>query len=185
MKSKRRELQECSDEKLWQAIVDADSIAWEVLVGRYSSFLYAVTLRMGLSQEDAGDCFQHTWSALYINRESIRDSTQLPSWLAKTCKREALRVLHKNKSYAPEEAAIDAVDPSPLTSEELERLEQQARLEIALTMIGERCHKLLHALFFEERNVTYEEIARELKIALNSLGPIRRRCLDKLKKLLE
>ena len=45
-----------------------------------------------------------------------------------------------------------------------------------------RCRQLIHMLFFEEPARPYQEVAEALGIATGSIGFIRQRCLDRLRK---
>jgi RNA polymerase sigma factor (sigma-70 family) len=174
-----------SDQQLWDDVLSGSESAWAELVRRYQSLIYAIATRMRLSQADAADCFQQTWLLLYQNRRKLQDPSRLSSWLVTTAKREALR-LKRRAGRDPGEVEHDSqVDENPLADQDLEALEKQTIVQNALNEIDGRCRQLLHAFFFAEEETGYEEIARDLKISLNSLGPIRRRCLNRLKKVLE
>jgi DNA-directed RNA polymerase specialized sigma subunit len=67
----------------------------------------------------------------------------------------------------------------------MEKVERQALLEVALRQLDDRCQSLLKALFFAPEELSYEQIAKSVGIAFNSLGPIRGRCLQRLRKLIE
>jgi len=174
-----------SDEIIWEKILAGDVKAWEEMVRRYQALVYAVAVRSGLTLSDAADCFQNTWVALYTNRRSIENPEKISSWLVTTAKREALRL---NRQIAKETDIIDAgdnPDHRPLPDQELIELERQAQLEIALGEIDPRCRDILKEFFFSSESRSYEEIAKSLGISANSLGPIRHRCLRKLRKILE
>ena len=57
-------------------------------------------------------------------------------------------------------------------------------LREALIAVPERCRELIHMLFFEDFPRPYPEVAASLGIATGSVGFIRRRCLDRLRKFL-
>ncbi|MFH2034820.1 MAG: sigma-70 family RNA polymerase sigma factor [Candidatus Zixiibacteriota bacterium] len=187
-----------SDSELWSEIVNGSSKAWEVLVKRYQALVYTVAMRMGLSQADAADCFQQTWSLLFQYSSKLRDPSRLSAWLVTTAKREALRLKRRvSENYMQishsDNSQEDRISPSgvefasqnPLPDKELEILERQAQLEIALKEIGGRCQELLETIFFSPEDKSYREIAQSLGMAYNSIGPLRQRCLEKLKKILE
>lgn len=174
-----------SDSELWQAVLEGDSQAWGTLVRRYQSLVYAVATRIGLSQVDAADCFQQTWLMLFNNRRKLADPSRLSAWLITTAKREAIRLKFKLGADPGEIDDHDLVDQSPLPDEELIGLERQSQIETAIDQLDPRCRKLVEAFFFAEQEYSYEQIAESLGIAPNSLGPIRRRCLERLKRILE
>jgi len=47
-----------------------------------------------------------------------------------------------------------------------------------------RCRQLVHMLFYDEPARPYQEIAETLGIAVGSIGFIRQRCLERLRKRL-
>jgi DNA-directed RNA polymerase specialized sigma subunit len=47
-----------------------------------------------------------------------------------------------------------------------------------------RCQRLMQMLFFEEPARPYQEVAQRLRIAEGSIGFIRQRCLQRLRKQL-
>ncbi|TFH64651.1 MAG: sigma-70 family RNA polymerase sigma factor [Candidatus Zixiibacteriota bacterium] len=173
-----------TDHDLWREILSGDSDAWQLLVKRYQSLVYAVATRAGLSMADAADCFQQTWVALYENRHRIQDPTRLSAWLVTTAKREAMRLRRRALPDTGEGAEIDHPDRSPLPDEELIQIERQAHLEMALAELDPRCRQVVELFFFAPEEQSYDQIAESLGMTMNSLGPVRRRCLERLKEIL-
>ncbi len=171
--------------RTWQRILDGDPSAWDELVGHYSALVYSTALRCGLTSGDAEDCAQHTWMSLYTGRRAVRDPSKLPSWLISTASRTARRLLRRRTSLAQIEQASERIQPSPEPDEAIARLQQRAVLERALTELDPKCEVVLRSLFLSPDEPTYEEVARQLRIPANSLGPVRMRCLKKLKTILE
>ena len=66
----------------------------------------------------------------------------------------------------------------------VEELEQEQMLREAVASVGGRCVEMIRMLFFESPARPYEQIARKLGLATGSIGFIRGRCLDRLKKQL-
>lgn len=169
--------------KLWKKILAGDHQAWGDLVRRYSGLVYTVARRVGLSTLSAEDCAQQTWMALYQNRRNIRDPDRLPSWLIITTKRNAVRMLQTQSR------ALDSNDveesPVELPDDELLRLERVDLLQNAMEQLDSRCKKLLTALFLSTEDISYREIARTLDINPNAMGPLRSKCLKRLRKLLK
>jgi RNA polymerase sigma factor (sigma-70 family) len=174
-----------SDSELWQRVLEGDSKAWATIVKRYQALVYAVATRAGLAQIDAADCFQQTWVLLYDNRKKLQDPSRLSAWLVTTAKREALRLKHHLGSDPGSDDANEQVDTAILPDDELLQMEKQAQLEAAISELDPRCRNLVDAFFFADEDKSYEEIAKSLGIATNSLGPIRRRCLERLKRILQ
>jgi RNA polymerase sigma factor (sigma-70 family) len=183
-----------SDTELWREILKGNDQSWEELVKRYQALVYTVSLRAGLSSNDTADCFQKTWVSLYRNRKKLRDPTRISAWLVTTAKREALylrnladkqrRETDKSTQISwDKKQKLEAVSPDPLPDQEIEQLERWAQLEIAMKELDFRCQELLEILFFASEDKSYKQIAISLGISSNSLGPLRRRCLNKLKQI--
>jgi DNA-directed RNA polymerase specialized sigma24 family protein len=54
-----------------------------------------------------------------------------------------------------------------------------------MDMQSDRCRKMIYMLFFETPSRPYDEVAKELGLAVGSIGFIRGRCLKSLRKALE
>lgn len=159
--------------------------AWGLLVKRYQALVYAVATRAGLDIVDVEDCFQQVWYLLYKNRKKITDPSRISAWLVTTAKRESIRLSRQSSATDSNIEDFEFSDTGALQDEELEKLESQSHLEIALNELEPRCREMLYAMFFAPENKSYDDIAGEIGIAVNSIGPIRRRCLERLKKIME
>lgn len=174
-----------SDVELWTAILADEQTAWAELVERYKALVYAACSYTGLSQSDSKDVFQQTWLQLYQHRRNLTDPTRISAWLVTTARREAIHLRKKNKTHCSDVSIADTADPKPGPEEELLILERQMQLEIALRELDTPCRTLLTAFFFESEEMKYHEIAVSLGYAPNTLGAKRRRCLDRLRKILQ
>ncbi len=169
---------------IWDRIQSDDHRAWKLLVQKYDALVNTVAMRCGLNGADVEDCAQHTWVALYRCRKSIKDPKALPKWLMQTARRRAVRMLQSSRGTTAAEDGI-ATDPRPLPDEELLQLERRQELEEAMSYLDDRCQKLIEALFFSPQGSNYADIARKLGIPANSLGPIRSRCLARMRQILD
>ena len=174
-----------TDAEIWAEALSGKSTAWKELIDKYQSLVYAVATRAGLSMADAADCFQQTFVLLYQNRQKITDPTRISAWLVTTAKRESIRLGRQSRNVREPEPSMEQADDSPVADELLDQVERQALLEVALRQLDDRCQTLLKALFFAPEDLSYEQVAKSVGIAFNSLGPIRARCLQRLRKLLE
>jgi RNA polymerase sigma factor (sigma-70 family) len=174
-----------TDAEIWTAILDGSASAWELLVRRYETLIYTIATRAGLSMSDAGDCFQQTWYQLYTHRTSVTQPDRLSAWLTTAAKREALRLRRRADKSVDSDALVYLADSNPLADEELAALEQRQKLESALERLDSRCAALLTALFLDPDSPSYDSIAADLGIPRNSIGPVRSRCLTKIRSILE
>jgi DNA-directed RNA polymerase specialized sigma24 family protein len=58
-------------------------------------------------------------------------------------------------------------------------------LREAVAGLAPRCRQLVEILFFEEEPRSYREIAAELGVAVGSIGFIRQKCIERLRRRLE
>jgi len=162
------------------------SWAWKALVTRYEKLVMSVAMKCGLSEADAEDCAQQSWIALYKNLDSIREPDRLGSWLAKTTNRNAIRTarrrVFRNECLKENHSIRSENGPS---EQDINRLELHVHLEYAISQLDNRCQKLIRELFYSPKEDTYQEISNRLGISENSVGPIRHRCLKKLRHILK
>ncbi len=170
---------------LWRQVKKGNHEAWIRLVKRYSGLIISVAKRVGLSNVDAQDCAQHTWMALYRNRQSIREPDRLQAWLIITTKRQAIRMLKHELRFDDLSSSVESIESHIPADQELLRLETLDSIEYALEQLGPQCQTLLKALFLSPEKQSYQNIARMLNISPNSLGPLRSRCLNKMSKILK
>ena len=67
---------------------------------------------------------------------------------------------------------------------EMEQAQRAFLLARGLESLDERCRRLLEALFWRDPPPSYQELAKEIGVPIGSLGPTRRRCVDKLRSAL-
>ncbi|MDH3892381.1 MAG: sigma-70 family RNA polymerase sigma factor [candidate division Zixibacteria bacterium] len=174
-----------TNRQLFEQVKLGHQPAWKELVARYEQAVMGVAMRCGLDRTDAEDCAQMSWLALYRNLNSIRDPDKLGGWLIRTTRRNGVRMA-KRLALTSKYAESDGVmEMDQYSNEEVTKLELQVHLQYAINQLDDRCQKLLRALFFSPKGDSYSEIARRLDISLNSIGPFRYRCLEKLRRILK
>ncbi|MFZ5979535.1 MAG: RNA polymerase sigma factor [Candidatus Zixiibacteriota bacterium] len=170
---------------LWVKVKQGDPHAWRQIVRLYSGLVHTVAHNAGLSRSDAEDCAQYTWLQLFKKRKSIRQPSALPAWLIRTTHRQAICMVARLKPNLDIETAADTPDSGDLPDDTITRLEAQAMFEYALKQLDPRCRQLLESLFYSPDKPSYQAIAKSLNILPNSIGSMRTRCLNKMKKILE
>jgi RNA polymerase sigma factor (sigma-70 family) len=163
----------------------SDQQAWDALVGRYAPLVWSICRRYRLDRTDAEDVAQTIWLRLVDQLDRLREPDALPGWLVTTTRRECLQVLdraHGANPFGPVLAAEDVPDQQAATAEqELLAAERRAALREAITGLPPHCQRLL-ALLIQDPPVSYAEISARLGISVGSIGPIRSRCLAKLRR---
>src|SRR5580692_2814076 len=160
-----------------------DERAWAALVERYAPLIWSLCRRDRLDTTDSADVGQYVWLLLVTQLGKIRDPAALPGWLATTTRRECRRAL--NRAQVPharhEPDADNILDGQAEPIEQgLLAAERHAALREAFTHLPPRDQQLI-ALLTEDPPVPYAEISTRLGIPVSSIGPNRRRCLDKLR----
>lgn len=173
-----------NDEQLLESAGAGDQCAWDAIVNRHGSRVWAVARAHRLSTADAEDVFQVTFLRLVTHMGTIRDPSRVGAWLATTARHECLRILRRAGRSIPsgDDAVLDAADPllPPLDSRLLTD-ERQAALREALGRLSAPCQRLLRALMADPEP-SYEEVSRALDMPIGSIGPTRGRCLKHLRK---
>ena len=163
---------------------NGDTRAWDDLVERYAPLVWSICRSHQLSGVDAGDVHQNIWLQLVSHLDTIRDPATLPGWLATATRRECLRVLRAARGPL---AAGYALDPETISDESAGAAEQEVLAAERDDALREAWQDLppggqrLILLLIEDPPVPYAEISARLGIPVGSIGPTRRRCLDKLR----
>jgi RNA polymerase sigma factor (sigma-70 family) len=164
---------------------NGDKQAWDALVEQYISLIWSICRRHRLSDADAEDVGQSVWLLLVEQLDRIRDPAALPGWLATVTRHECLRVVRAARGPLAAGYGLDAEilpDEQARTAEqELLTAERHAALRQALLELPPDCQQLI-ALLTADPPVPYAQISARLGIPIGSVGPTRRRCLDKLRR---
>ena len=163
---------------------NGDELAWAALVERYAPLIWSLCRRYRLDATDTADVGQTVWLLLVNQLGKIRDPAALPGWLATTTRRECQRVVNKAQVRHVARHEPDAENIPDGQAETIEQgllaVERHAALRQAFTHLSPRDQQLI-ALLIEDPPVPYAEISTRLGIPVGSIGPNRRRCLDKLR----
>ena len=157
--------------------------AWAELHQRYGRLVVRAARRTGLSERDAADAAQVTWMRLFQHVSAIRDPERLPGWLATTARRESIRISLRAARLPLDDGAHDvealgtavAADAAVLERESIEALER------AVENLPDRYRVLLRLLLSDE-GLSYAEISRRRKLPVGSIGPMRGRGLELLRR---
>ena len=171
---------ERSDENLLAACRQGDEQAWATLVERYAPLILSIPSRYGLRAAERDDVFADVCLALVRSLGAIRDPQSLPKWLISTATRATWEFTRKHHRPLPDDLPplTGAAPPDHFAS----ALEEEHLVRRALRRVGGKCRRLLELLYFSARRHSYDDIARSMRIPRGSLGPTRRRCLDKLRR---
>jgi RNA polymerase sigma factor (sigma-70 family) len=155
-------------------------LAWAVLVDRYSCRLYAVARSFSVDEATAEDLVQTAWLRLLERGEQVRDPAAVGAWLATVVRNEARRRLARRREIPTDVTLNTRPDGADPVDSRLIRDERVRALGIAFAHVGRECQQLLRLLVAEPAP-SYDEIAAAVGRPRGSLGPTRRRCLERLR----
>ena len=174
--------------ELVEACLRRETGAWDEFVDAYGPYIWSICLSRGLVRDLAEDAHQSTFVATWESLGSLRNPYCLVSWLARIAYREIEEVRRKAKlricNVLGPTQETPAYAPEPDPGERLERLEAAQIVRDAIAGLPERYRPLMAALFLRSRPANYDEIALELGIPRGSLGPMRARGLELLRRRL-
>jgi len=162
-----------------------DKQAWDALVERYAPLIWSICRKYRLGRDDADDVGQSVWLRLVDQLDQIREPAALPGWLATTTRRECGRIARA--AHGPY-AAVYPLDGENMADEEADTAEQEvlaaerhAALRQAIADLPPEGQQLI-AMLTADPPVPYTEISARMGIPIGSIGPTRRRCLDKIRR---
>jgi RNA polymerase sigma factor (sigma-70 family) len=177
---------------LFRGAADGDAAAWEALVRKLSPLVWSVARAHGLLDADSQEVYQTSWFRLAQSMDRIREPDRVGAWLASTARHECLKILRSAGRVTPTgdpssfDRVADELTPEDLvieSEEEAARADRAKELWRAFQDLGESCRRLLRVLMANPQP-SYAEAAAALGIAIGSIGPIRQRCLRRLRALL-
>jgi RNA polymerase sigma factor (sigma-70 family) len=175
------------DEWLVQSCIQGDQRAWEELIDKYKRLIFSIPIKYGASSADAADVFQAVCIEVLNSLPQLKNVQSLRSWLITVAIRQAYRWKKKQTNYVE----LDAMEPEVAEGiaftppvETLAQLEQEQIVRDVVAKLPPRHKELVQMLFFEQPPLPYAEVATRLGLATGSIGFIRGRCLDKLRKSL-
>jgi RNA polymerase sigma factor (sigma-70 family) len=177
-----------SDSRLVSECLEGNEHAWSALIDKYKNLIYSIPLKYGLSSDEAAEIFQSVCLSLLSELPKVREPKALPAWLIRVTYNRCFHWKREQQFVAIDDYAADPSpdEGAPKNPEDLIReIELEQNLREAVASLAPRCRRLVEMLFYESPSKPYEEIARSLGLAKGSIGFIRGRCLEQLRKKLE
>lgn len=175
-----------SDPQLVRECIRGSEQAWAALIDKYKRLIFSIPIKYGLSADDANDIFQSVCLELLSELPKLRRPTALAKWIIQVTAHKCLRRKRSDQRMQPHEEGEEQVDSAipPVAEGILREAEEEHSLREGIASMPERCRQLIEMLFFEEPPRPYKNVAASLGIATGSIGFIRMRCLEKLRKQL-
>lgn len=175
-----------SDWELIQACRQSDQQAWDEVVNKYKRLVFSIALNYGLDQDDAAEVVQITFMMLLQGLDTLRRDSRLGGWLAAVARRNTWRLLERRRREKVDDNPLDEEStlPDETSQRQQERWELLEWLHQGLVQLDPGCRELLLALYFDPQQPAYSEVAARLGLAVGSIGPMRARCLYRLRHIL-
>src|SRR6185312_6019085 len=174
-----------SDERLVRECLDGNQEAWSAIIEKYKRLIYSIPVKWNLSSEDANDVFQSVCVDLYSELSRLREPRALPKWLIQTALHKCARLKQQQSRFVDQEIPDELTPLAAGADTLIEEVEREQMLREAIAGVPARCAEMVRMLFFESPARPYGEIAKKLGLAVGSIGFIRGRCLEKVRKRLE
>jgi len=177
-----------SDRELVDGCLKRREQDWNLLVDKYKNLVFSIPIRYGFSRDDAADVFQSVCLELIQELPKLRDPEALPKWLIQVTAHKCFHYKkQQDRMVSRDDEGVDIPEASIPAQAELKicEFEEEQLLRNALAELPQRCRELVHMLFYEQPKRPYQEVAASLGLATGSIGLLRQKCLDHLKKRLD
>ena len=175
-----------SDTRLVGECLRGNEKAWTSLIDKYKNLIFSIAVRRGFSRDDATDIFQEVAAQLLSELTRIRKPQALAGWLIQVTSNKCTQW---RKRQFRENLDEEAVTTSSSEVESAESLifeaEREQTLRYAMHRATPQCRELIQMLFFENPPLPYQDVATGLGIAAGSVGFVRKKCLERLRRFLE
>lgn len=184
-------------EMLVAGALGGDAAAWDAMVTRLERVVWKAVNMMTSDREIRDDAFAATWLRLAERLETIREPQKLPGWLTTTATNEVRQIVRQRhrghvsltESWSSPTGSGDLIDTLAADvgehSEGLIAGERRRDVRAAFSRLDEACREIITVLVLADPPLPYDDASERLGRPIGSLGPSRRRCLDKMKSLLD
>lgn len=157
-----------------------DAEAWNLLVERFSRYVYAICVRgFGLSGNDAEDVFQEVFARVYGRLGDLRSDDAVRPWIAQLTRRLCVdRIRAGSREVLGEEGRLEEQ-----VDETLVQLDEAMAVRAGLDAIGDPCRDILDRFFC--RDESYHAIGDALDLPAGTIASRISRCLKKLREEME
>jgi RNA polymerase sigma factor (sigma-70 family) len=175
------------EDRLVRECLKGNEEAWAALIDKYKKLIFSIPVKYGFSTDGAADIFQAVCLELLTELPKLRKPAALPKWIMQVTAHKCIhrKRLQRRTDQLDDNKDVKAEPVPPRAEAILREAEEEHKLRQAMAELPPRCRDLVHMLFFEEHPREYRQIAQSLGIAVGSIGFIRQRCLEKLRRRLE
>jgi len=175
------------DTRLVKECLGRNEEAWSLLIDKYKALIYSIPVKYGLPPQEAADVFQATCAELLARLPDLREPRALPKWLMQVAHHECYRWKRQQQRLVSRDAEPDLPEPeTPAIAESvIQRTQEEQMLREAMGALSPQCRRLVELLFFETPARPYAVVAKELGLAVGSIGFTRQKCIERLRRQLD
>jgi RNA polymerase sigma factor (sigma-70 family) len=176
-----------NDTRLVKECLRGNEEAWSLLIDKYKALIYSIPVKYGLPPHDAADVFQATCTELLVRLPEIREPRALPKWLMQVAHHECYRWKRQQQRLVSRDGDADLPEPEtpPIAESVMRQTQEEQMLREAMSVLSAQCRRLVELLFFEIPARPYAEVAKELGLAVGSIGFTRQKCMERLHRQLD
>src|SRR5947207_11517108 len=169
-----------NDTRLVKDCLAGSEEAWSMLIEKYKALIYSIPVKYGLPPQEAADVFQATCTELLVRLPEIREPRALPKWLMQVAHHESYRWKRQGQRVVSRDADEDLPEPEvpPIAESLVQQTQEEQILREAMASLTPQCRRLVELLFYEVPARPYTEVAKELGLAVGSIGFTRQRCIE-------
>jgi len=175
-----------TDTRLVQQCLRGSEEAWSALIDKYKNLIFSIPIKYRFSSDDATDIFQAVCVELLSELPKLRQPKALPKWIMQVTVHKCFHHKRQLQRMGTPDSGDERPEPSTPARAEgiLRQTEEEQALRQGMSDLPPRCRQLIQMLFFEEPARPYQQLAAELGLSTGSIGFIRQRCLERLRKRL-
>ena len=175
------------DTRLVKECLGGNEQAWSLLIDKYKALIYSIPIKYGLPPHEAADVFQATCAELLVRLPELREPRALPKWLMQVAHHECYRWKRQQQRVVSRDAEPDLPEPETpaIADTVLQQTQEEQMLREAMSVLSPQCRRLVELLFFETPARPYAQVAKELGLAVGSIGFTRQKCIDRLRRQLD
>jgi len=176
-----------NDTQLVKGCLAGNEEAWSLLIEKYKALIYSIPVKYGLPPQEAADVFQATCTELLMRLPELREPRALPKWLMQVAHHESYRWKRQGQRMVSRDTDQDLPEPQipPIAESLVRQTQEEQMLREAMAALSPQCRRLVELLFYEVPARPYAEVAKELGLAVGSIGFTRQRCIERLRRQLE
>lgn len=166
------------DARLVERCRRGDETAWITIVDRFSSYVYAIATRFGVSDDRIEDVYQEVFTRAFIHLPSLREAGALRPWIAQLTRRAATDRL---RADAREPAGLVAGEVAD-ADVDLDQVELAMTVQRALDELPAPFGDVLRRFFLEDQS--YRTIGAALGVPAGTVASRISRGLSMLRETL-